>query len=161
MAHLALPRVGSGPSNRTGLCHPHIDLTSWKATPFPPATRVLSAEDIQTAIRQFQPVVHGGLTEQIARPTIQEKILSATNTWVVPLASQVRGLAGPETKTARDQTNAHLHKLHPSWVRTRKTFSLPAATRTLQVGRVGAAHFSMRRPNSVSCEKRLRESRIR
>ncbi|PYY32445.1 pyrophosphorylase [Curtobacterium sp. MCJR17_055] len=74
-------------------------------------SRVLSTEQAKTAIRQIQSIVNGGFTDQISQLDAQGRILSDSNVWDGPLASNFRGSTWPETKAALDKAKTELEQL--------------------------------------------------
>jgi hypothetical protein len=74
-------------------------------------SRVLSTEQAKTAIRQIQSIVNGGFTDQISQLDAQGRVLSDSNVWDGPLASNFRGSTWPETKAALDKAKTELEQL--------------------------------------------------
>ena len=74
-------------------------------------SRVLSTEQAKTAIQQIQAIINGGFTDQISQLDAQGRVLSDSNVWDGPLASQFRGSTWPETKAALDKARTELEQL--------------------------------------------------
>ena len=74
-------------------------------------TRVLSTEAAKTAIVQVQPIINGGLLDEIGKLDQQGRTLSNAEVWDGPLAQQFRDQTWPETKAALDRARVELDEL--------------------------------------------------
>lgn len=74
-------------------------------------SRVLSTEQAQAAISQFQAIIDGGFSEQITNLDTQGQILSDPEVWDGPLAAQFRDSTWPETRTALTTAKTQLEEL--------------------------------------------------